>query len=385
MKKQLIAAAVAGAFVLPAMAQNVEIYGVLDAGIVSVDLPVDTAANGGAKGNALGTLPPGAIAAGTANNKGTVFGHSALNSSRWGIRGSEDLGGGLRTVFSFEGDVELHHGTLHSSGIFRRAAWVGIASGRLGEVSLGLRLNPLIATNGALMPVAGNIVSTLTGAAVGYNDFFTKNAITYTSPNMGGLVVQLQQGFSQDTGSSSDGSMRAGSAAYSNGPLTVRAAMQQREGTTSTTAAGANAGTTATVDSKAWIAGAQFKVTPQLTIGAAYHTNVIKTLAGATLYDLGATQIGVGYQLSPTMLLGAVRTTGEQSTMTNMQLRYTLSKRTFAYVTHNMVDNSSTMAFAPVGFSSSTTTAAVDGCQGGACGILSAKQSATAIGLSHNF
>jgi|NOAtaT_6_FD_contig_71_782540_length_1300_multi_18_in_0_out_0_2 predicted porin len=399
MKKQLIAAAVAGAFVLPALAQNVEIYGVLDAGVVTADLPTDTNAAttfGGGKGtvngtaasgvtggaNATVTLPPGAIAAGTANNKGTVFGHSVLNSSRWGIRGSEDLGGGLRAVFNFEGDVELNNGTTHSSGVFRRAAWVGVSSKDLGELSLGLRLNPLIATNGALMPVAGNIVSTLTGAALGYNDFFTRNALTYTTPNMGGLVVQLQTGFSQDTESSDDGSVRAGSAAYSNGPVQIRAAMQQRQGMTDTPASGAN-GTF--WDSKAWIAGIRFQATPQLSLAAAYHTNVIKTMAGATTQDLSATQMGVGYQMSPTLLLGAVRTTGEGATMTNMQVRYTLSKRTFAYLTHNMVDNSATMAFAPVGFSSSTTVQAVDGCIGGGCGIVSAKQTATAVGLSHNF
>jgi len=306
-----------------------------------------------------------------------------LNSSRWGIRGSEDLGGGLRAVFSFEGDVELQNGTTHSSGVFRRAANVGVASKDFGEVTFGLRLNPLIATNGALMPVAGNIVSTLTGGALGYNDFFTRNAITYTSPTMAGLQVQLQTGFSQDTESSKDGSMRAGSAVYSNGPVTIRAAMQQRQGTTDTAIASGANGTA--FDSKAWVAGVRFQATPQLSVAAAYHTNVIKTMAGATNYDLSATQIGVGYQMSPTVLLGAVRTTGEESTMTNLQLRYTLSKRTFAYVTHNMVDNSAKIAFAPVGFSSSTTVQHVDGCVGGACGILGAKQSATAIGLSHNF
>jgi len=381
MKKHLIAAAVAAAIAAPAMAQNVEIYGVLDAGVVSADLPIDSAANGGAKGTT--TLPPGAIAAGTANNKGTVFGHSTLNSSRWGIRGSEDLGGGLRAVFNFEGDVELQNGTTHSSGVFRRAANVGVASKDFGEVTFGLRLNPLIATNGALMPVAGNVVSTLTGAALGYNDFFTRNAITYTSPTMAGLVVQLQSGFSQDTESSKDGSMRAGSAAYTNGPVTIRAAMQQRQGTTDTAIASGANGTA--FDSKAWVAGVRFQATPQLSVAAAYHTNVIKTMAGATNYDLSATQIGVGYQMSPTVLLGAVRTTGEDSTMTNLQLRYTLSKRTFAYVSHNMVDNSAKMAFAPAGFSSSSTVQHVDGCVGGAFGILSTKQSATAFGLSHNF
>ncbi|WP_028225724.1 porin [Paraburkholderia ferrariae] len=49
--------------------------------------------------------------------------------SRWGVRGNEDLGGGLSTIFALESGFNMRGGTLNQGGrLFGRQAWVGLAS-----------------------------------------------------------------------------------------------------------------------------------------------------------------------------------------------------------------------------------------------------------------
>lgn len=57
--------------------------------------------------------------------------------SRWGVRGSEDLGGGLSATFALESGFGVDSGTLNQGGRgFGRQAWVGL-NGAWGSVSLG--------------------------------------------------------------------------------------------------------------------------------------------------------------------------------------------------------------------------------------------------------
>jgi predicted porin len=57
--------------------------------------------------------------------------------SRWGFRGTEDLGGGVKTLFTLESGFNVRGGDLGQGGrLFGRQAWVGISSG-LGTLSFG--------------------------------------------------------------------------------------------------------------------------------------------------------------------------------------------------------------------------------------------------------
>lgn len=117
MKKLLIAAAFA-ALTAPVMAQTVNIYGVLDAGIRN-----DSAAdNIGADRNALFS--------------------GVQSTSRFGLRGSEDLGGGLTARFQLEGGFNPTTGTSSQNGstgtiLFDRLAWIGLSDKRAGEIQIG--------------------------------------------------------------------------------------------------------------------------------------------------------------------------------------------------------------------------------------------------------
>jgi predicted porin len=110
MKKSLLAAALLSAFAISAHAQSsVTLYGLIDTGLVYT------------------------------NNQ---FGHSnwQLNSSStqntvFGLKGSEDLGGGLHAIFKLEQGFLLNNGAQAFSGLgFGSQAWVGLQSDPYGGI-----------------------------------------------------------------------------------------------------------------------------------------------------------------------------------------------------------------------------------------------------------
>jgi general bacterial porin, GBP family len=110
MKKTLIVAAVAASFATAANAQSsVTLYGLIDAGFTYVNNEVATNT---AKGSAAAFRM-------TSGN---------INGSRWGLRGTEDLGGGMKAIFTLENGFNLNNGTLGQGGRqFGRQAFVGIS------------------------------------------------------------------------------------------------------------------------------------------------------------------------------------------------------------------------------------------------------------------
>ncbi len=118
MKKHLIASAVATAFVMPAMAQNVTITGYAEAGYTR--LATDNAATS------------------------TTMGKGIFGSSRVALGGSEDLGGGLKAGFRLEADLDpatgkfgkAQVGTGAQDTIFSRGAELNL-SGAFGMIRFG--------------------------------------------------------------------------------------------------------------------------------------------------------------------------------------------------------------------------------------------------------
>src|SRR5215813_10577971 len=109
MKKTFIAAAALGGLGAAPVAHaqgSVTLYGIIDAGISYV------------------------------SSSATPTGHASLikyadgvaSGSRWGVRGTEDLGGGLKTVFVLENGFSSADGTIGQGGaLFGRQAYVGVS------------------------------------------------------------------------------------------------------------------------------------------------------------------------------------------------------------------------------------------------------------------
>jgi predicted porin len=141
MKKSLFAIAAATAFTGAAQAQSsVTVYGILDVGYVSQTERV------------AGT--PGTTGANTATAYGATttttsgFSGSGQSTSRLGFRGTEDLGGGLSALFTFETGLNPT-GNSTLSAFNNRQAFVGLASKGLGNVRIGTQYTPIHEAVGA--------------------------------------------------------------------------------------------------------------------------------------------------------------------------------------------------------------------------------------------
>ena len=380
MKKSLIALA-ALAVVSAASAQSsVTIYGQLDAGIYNLR-NIDSLTKG---------------------KNATVYGDGAAFSNVLGFKGAEDLGGGLTAKFTAETDIQTNNGGSNPAGMFRRQANVSLASASMGEVKLGVTNNPLISTFGLLMPVAGNMVSTASSTAIGFADFYTKNALTYLSPTFAGFSGVLQRGFSNNVNSDSQGSVTAYSLAYVNGPLEVRYAGQDRKEAAVTTAlSGANPSVAAAaaipatttvaaisavtgdaLNKKTNVLGAKYTI-GQYSLAAAYISNEAATTLGGALVKKTATQVGLGYVTGP-WTLGTSLTSAESSTLLNVQARYALSKRTNLIAMYGSAKNDAngTVKFLPTAFNTGTSPASIVTGMAGAAGVT---QSAMGLGITHSF
>jgi len=188
MNKKLVALAVAGAFALPLAAQaqtaNVTLYG-----RANVDLEFDRGAQGASVANGI---PAG-------DNPTVVRVNS--NTSRFGMRGQESLGGGLLAIFQLESNVSWSTGNSSGSGLASRETFVGL-QGSWGKVTMGKFLMPqddVHAVFGNVPTLLTTILATadvwaqgnLTSGQGGF-DTRTGNNVRYDSPNWNGLTMALQ-------------------------------------------------------------------------------------------------------------------------------------------------------------------------------------------------
>jgi len=99
MKKSILAVAIVSSFATSVQAASVKVYGRLDAGLTSIS--------------------------GTGANDETLSGlaYGPLSSSRWGIKGKEELGGGYGAFFALESEV--HNDTGASGGNNKTGSGVG--------------------------------------------------------------------------------------------------------------------------------------------------------------------------------------------------------------------------------------------------------------------
>jgi predicted porin len=110
-------------------------------------------------------------------------------SSRFGMRGSEDLGGGLRANFVLEAGLTLDDGVSNTGGgnLFSQAAWVGL-SGGFGELRLGRQvLGSFDVYASGLSAAWGSGLYEVGATIVQGGDVRASNAIQYRTPDFGGI------------------------------------------------------------------------------------------------------------------------------------------------------------------------------------------------------
>ncbi|BDB29109.1 porin (plasmid) [Cupriavidus sp. P-10] len=101
------------------------------------------------------------------------------SGSRWGLRGTEDLGGGLKSVFVLEGGFNSDTGTVQQGGrLFGRQAFVGLGS-QMGQITVGRQYHSLFSTLANFVPARYATQYEPAALIVGPN-FREDNTVKYT-------------------------------------------------------------------------------------------------------------------------------------------------------------------------------------------------------------
>ena len=296
MKKSLIALAVLGASGVAMAQSSVTLYGVADAGV--------------------GKIEAGAPAGNDATDKTQFISGSRMNNgnSRIGVRGVEDLGGGLKAGFNFESGLDLDDGANLGSGggFWGRAAnlWLG---GNWGTFKMGRTLNPTFygittweLTGAANYSVIGNTYNFAGGGS------WNNSQLSYRTPVMGG-------GFSAEIGYilKADNADRAKvdlNVMYTNGPIGVAVTANKVKGISTN-----------------WSVGGKYSFS-NFALAASY-TNA-NNLANARRRGFGIG--GTATFGAASLTLDLTRDTknewtGKKYTNGVVEAKYALSKRTFVY------------------------------------------------------
>ncbi|MGA3948794.1 porin [Ralstonia nicotianae] len=382
MKMKLFAAAVAALAAGGAYAQSsVTLYGVADVGVEWAN------------------KVPGADGQGHSR---VAMQSGNLSGSRWGLRGVEDLGGGLKGIFNLESGFNLDTGagaqtSNGTSRLFGRNAYVGL-QGQWGQLTLGRQQNLLydFALAYDPMAIAGRYSITAQDQFMAGR---ADNAIKYIG-TFGGLSVSALYAFNRD-GQEVAGVNKLGrewslGANYAAGPFGLGVVYDQSNGTAPSTASFAAQNAAAdNKEQRATIAGTYAFGPAKLYAGYRwYHAN-FATVAGAGNLRSNLYWLGAGYQATPALTLTgtAYYQQFKNSGSGNPWLfvvgtDYALSKRTDAYFNVAYAKNSSGSGLGVAGLNDSgyAGTTLTNGSQ-----VLSnttngnANQFGAVVGIRHKF
>ncbi|MBN3816882.1 porin [Paraburkholderia sp. Se-20369] len=337
MKKSLLALVALGAFAGAAHAQSsVTLYGIIDEGFLF---------NNNAKGKQLYSMASG-----------------VLQGSRWGLRGTEDLGGGLKAVFVLENGFDVNTGALKQGGLeFGRQAYVGLSS-PYGTVTLGRQYDSVVDFVGPLEAGDqwGGYIAAHPGDVDNFNNAYrVNNAIKFTSPTYNGFSFGGVYSLGGIAGQFAKNQVWSLGAGYNNGPLVLGVGylnartpgnfggMFNNGSTASSSVAstpiyGAYANNANTYQ----VFGAAGAYTfGAATIGATYSNTKFKNFtaglfSGTATFNNG--EINFKYQLTPALILGAAYDYTQGSKIADasaakyhqgsLGVDYFLSKRTDVYV-----------------------------------------------------
>ena len=197
MKKHLIALATLAAATSAFAQSSVTLYGNLD-----VSIGRDQVKPFGEKSTTVTNIESG-----------------RMTESYFGLRGTEDLGGGLKAVFKLESEIAVDNGAAvgGSSNFFGRNAYVGVA-GDFGSVVAGRRESLFKEETTKFNPFGNSARFAFLSAG---SDSWS-NSLTYVSPSLSGLTLSAQTSLKEANGSTATNYRSGGnavSANYTNGPL----------------------------------------------------------------------------------------------------------------------------------------------------------------------
>lgn len=313
MKKLVFALAAIPAAAAVHAQSNVTIYGLVDTGI-------EYANHTGTGDNSVLRLTSG-----------------GQNTSRFGFKGVEDLGSGLKATFQLEGGFFADTGA-QDGNLFKRQANVGL-QGAFGSFVAGksfttvydfiLPYDPMGYAPNYSWATSGN--GSQSTSKYGMTTAFD-NLIKYQY-QIGGFKVGASYGFGEQAGSTSDAAKYALGLNYAVGPVGVAGTVERVNGTTTVTGARDKA-------IVYHLAGA-YQISSAVAVKVGYRNYKKELATGAADQRADTFWGGVNYNITPALeLTGAIyhqniknvaSGTDADPTMYVLRAKYALSKRTFLY------------------------------------------------------
>ena len=308
------------------------------------------------------------------------------NSSRFGFKGTEDLGGGLKAGFQLESGFNSDTGAS-SSTFFGRQSEVNL-SGGFGMVRLGNFTAESYYATADYISMHNHDTGSSADALYVYG-MRDSNKIAYRAPAFGGVTVEAAYSFDEKadlmdtstTPATKIGKQKSAwdlAANYNNGPLGLGLGYTRQAAEVTGLGDGAlqQLGLRASYTLGDLVLGGYYQyVKADADVGgfgnAAAKRHAIRL---AAMYTLGASEFHVNVGRANKLKIDAINTDGTAATQFTLGYNYNLSKRTKVYTYYTRVNND---ANATYGYGFNGTLAA---------GQASGKDfSSFAVGVRHNF
>ena len=332
---------------------------------------------------------------GTAKNLGSVWQlkDGGIYSSIWGLKGTEDIGGGYKINFKLQGSFTANNGksglsdTPGVTAVFNQITTIG-GSGWFGSIDAGRQIIPMIYamadTDVRSAQYFGSILTawlglnqaagwpgTSTNAPIGA--LYDSNAIVYNSPKFYGASLALEYAPGGVPGQFQGGTRESAVLKYSNYGLNLAGVYYSGHDTNpfagnypTTPAAPA----TGRNNNNFYYVGAMYTISGFSISGSFSSSNASSLFTKAT-YNFEMISAGLGYQFSPAFkvtsgyyYLKDRNNSANHSSEVAVGAEYNVSKATKAYAQVGYVSNKGTMNQtiiygAPVAPGQSTTAAMV--------------------------
>ncbi|MFI4940048.1 MAG: porin [Burkholderiales bacterium] len=306
-----------GAFAQTISQSSVELYGIIDIAVGRVENSLNTDPNYGNTVNAY------AATKASVNNSVTGMINGGIQGSRWGIRGAEDLGGGVKAFYTLESGFNAQDGALSNSAaalasnspkattassngsldgqLFNRQAFVGLSDSTLGSIAFGRNYNPIYDIMTDYDPLLQAHSFSLLGVSNAYGggggiseDTRLDSSIKYKN-TVGPVNVGVLYKFGGVSGNTAAQSGYAFNLGYEAGPFSVQAAYEAftdaLKSSTSTVAGDINV---TNYNTTAYLIAAKYQFGPA-TVRGGYESYTLKTPSDS-LSSLGVTSL-FGYAI----------------------------------------------------------------------------------------
>lgn len=381
MKKPVLALTALSAFIPLCHAQtasSITVYGTVDTGVAFIDNGASTRSNS------------------------VILTSSVMNSSAFGFRGLEDLGGGLKAKFQLEAGFDADTGAMKTYsgnpstatptatggapviGLFNRRAYVGL-EGDYGSVTLGRDYTPFFYAirDADVMGLGlyGNLQQTIPLSGTGSDRFGrASNAIFYEAPNLHGFKGRAMYSLGSESAGGagappSDANRMWGlSGVYTPGNLVLAASYLELKIPRVAGTPAVFTGSTST--RKDHLIGAKYTYGAYAFSAGYFLAKQPNNIDASDIWLGASAKVGTGtaYANLQRLKQGAVAGAAATGNLLGLAYAHPLSRRTSLYASYAHLNNSATAAFPVIASEASVLP-----------GAAGASIRALALGIRHFF